>query len=431
MDPLTHAVTGVAVAASVPGAAFGARYRRSALLLGVGALAGIAPDVDFFSGFPHGRDPGLAYLLYHRGVTHTVLGCAVISAVLTVAVRLLAGRHLPALRVFGIAFVAALLHVAMDGTNDYGVHPFWPLLNDWFYGDFIFLLEPMVIACVLPISLSAVLQDWGSRRKNVTALVASGAVVLLCLALPWFRLSQGIWVTFLSATVATVWAVSQLVLALKTQQRVYLGWGSLAAVFLLFFSCSRYAKAIAQRTFHEVAAKEELRVVDTTPAAANPLCWRVTWGSETAKGDIVARMAVVSLAPSIMAPEECRTATPKGPPTFGHDGEIPWPPRVSDRPERWHWLAQVRTSREALTNAMREHPRVAAAAHSLRIPVLKRVDDTWMLGDFRLDYERDLASYCKYLLPKEPDTTPFKAPPLWTPPFLTEARAPQSGAKGD
>ncbi|WP_370466973.1 metal-dependent hydrolase, partial [Salmonella enterica] len=42
-----------------------------------------------------------------------------------------------------IACLATLLHIALDFTNSYGVHPFWPFDNRWYYGDAVFIVEPL------------------------------------------------------------------------------------------------------------------------------------------------------------------------------------------------------------------------------------------------------------------------------------------------
>src|SRR5262249_8885402 len=42
------------------------------------------------------------------------------------------------------AFFGVLLHIFADSWNSYGVHPFFPLDNSWYYGDYIFIVEPIV-----------------------------------------------------------------------------------------------------------------------------------------------------------------------------------------------------------------------------------------------------------------------------------------------
>ena len=41
------------------------------------------------------------------------------------------------------ALLGTLLHLSMDALNSYGVHLFWPFENRWFYGDSVFIVEPL------------------------------------------------------------------------------------------------------------------------------------------------------------------------------------------------------------------------------------------------------------------------------------------------
>ena len=50
-----------------------------------------------------------------------------------------------------LAVLAPLLHLALDFTNSYGVHPFWPVDNHWYYGDAVFIVEPLIWACSAPL----------------------------------------------------------------------------------------------------------------------------------------------------------------------------------------------------------------------------------------------------------------------------------------
>src|SRR5262249_15359502 len=49
-----------------------------------------------------------------------------------------------------LALAGPFLHIALDYGNNYGVHPFWPLYNAWFYGDAVFIVEPLLWVASLP-----------------------------------------------------------------------------------------------------------------------------------------------------------------------------------------------------------------------------------------------------------------------------------------
>src|SRR5262249_10100793 len=54
-----------------------------------------------------------------------------------------------------LSLLGPLLHIAMDFTNNYGVHPFWPLYDGWFYGDALFIVQPLFWATTVPALLFA------------------------------------------------------------------------------------------------------------------------------------------------------------------------------------------------------------------------------------------------------------------------------------
>ncbi len=144
MDNLTHSIIGFGVGElmhrSVPAEAQPARQRtRHRLLLLSCALANNFPDLDLL--LTHGLPAPLSYLLYHRGHTHTLL-MALPQALLLVALLWLCW---PATRALlkasgaarlGLAASVLLglgLHLLMDYTNSYGIHPYYPFDGRWLY----------------------------------------------------------------------------------------------------------------------------------------------------------------------------------------------------------------------------------------------------------------------------------------------------------
>ena len=45
-------------------------------------------------------------------------------------------------RLWLLIALALTSHLLLDWWNSYGVHPFWPLMSRWFYGDAVYILEP-------------------------------------------------------------------------------------------------------------------------------------------------------------------------------------------------------------------------------------------------------------------------------------------------
>jgi inner membrane protein len=141
MDNLTHGLFGVAMARAGL-----ARERPWAVPL----LAVAANAPDFESLIPAGSTAN--YLLYHRGLSHSVLGVFIEAALLTLVtlgiLKYWRGRKndptpLPkALTVFLIAWLGAASHVLLDWFNSYGVWPWRPFSDAVYYGDFVFIIDP-------------------------------------------------------------------------------------------------------------------------------------------------------------------------------------------------------------------------------------------------------------------------------------------------
>jgi membrane-bound metal-dependent hydrolase YbcI (DUF457 family) len=46
--------------------------------------------------------------------------------------------------VYCAALIAALSHILLDWTNNYGVRPFFPFNPRWYAGSFVFIAEPVL-----------------------------------------------------------------------------------------------------------------------------------------------------------------------------------------------------------------------------------------------------------------------------------------------
>ncbi|HEY0463030.1 MAG TPA: metal-dependent hydrolase [Polyangiaceae bacterium] len=427
MDPVTHAVSGVALAVTLESqnGRLPAHLDRTLI---VAALAGMSPDIDYFqTPFGPGNE-GLSYMLCHRGVVHSFVFCLLLSALIVGLVWLFSRKGAAPGRLFLIGFLCASLHVVMDGTNDYGVHPFWPIWNGWLYGDFIFLLEPLVVLSLLPLALRGILSDRGSRRANLIQLGLAVLALLGLLTLLWIRVAQGQYIGWLSTLFASGYLLGHVLLACWRRNYSPFAWGSLLLVYGVFFLASRQAKAEATQAVQAASPQARLVQVDTTPAASNPFCWGVTTAAfDASTGRIITRMGTLSLIPRQLSPCECRTATREGPPTFN-----PGVPLACAEGEgvAWHWLAQRETNVEDLRVLAARNCRVAEALRFLRTPALIRQtsDAQALLGDLRLDYSTDLAEYCKYRFDEQEQIEPRKCEfstlwirysiPHWIPPFF-------------
>jgi inner membrane protein len=88
------------------------------------------------------------------------------------------------------AFVAALSHLLLDWTNDYGVRPFFPFNPHWYAGSFVFIAEPVVwallfLAFFMPWVLGLADREMGIRKprfrgRGWAIFALSGMLVLGC-----------------------------------------------------------------------------------------------------------------------------------------------------------------------------------------------------------------------------------------------------------
>ncbi len=72
-------------------------------------------------------------------------------------------------RLFLLAWIAALSHIGLDWMNNYGVRPFWPFSPNWYEGDLLFILEPVMLgvlalAIIIPWLLGLADREIGARR---------------------------------------------------------------------------------------------------------------------------------------------------------------------------------------------------------------------------------------------------------------------------
>ena len=214
MEPLTHFFTG----ACMGRAGFN---RKTAYATLAATLAAEAADLDIFWGF---RGP-VEELKHHRGITHTFVGAPVVAAVTVGAiwllhrwnesrrlrklanVKLAPGEPIPSRLeprpvrwgwLYLACLVAALSHIALDWTNNYGVRPFFPFKPRWYAGSFMFIAEPVLwglflLAFVFPWLFGLADREIGAKRTRFRgqgwAIFALAGLVVLGIA-RWIEHSQ-------------------------------------------------------------------------------------------------------------------------------------------------------------------------------------------------------------------------------------------------
>ena len=143
MDNLTHSLIGLTAAKA-------GLEKLSPGATTLCVLAANSPDADIVALIFGGR---WAYLQQHRGISHSIVGTLVLALALPLIfylgdVLLAQARNrkrrikLPGLLV--ASAIATASHPLMDWTNNYGVRFLLPWNPKWFYGDFVFVIDPFM-----------------------------------------------------------------------------------------------------------------------------------------------------------------------------------------------------------------------------------------------------------------------------------------------
>lgn len=266
MDNVTHGLAGLLLADATvaaverrTGIPASRGFRRTAVLIGI--IAAELPDADLvYSGAVLGIGK-LGYLLHHRGHTHTVV-FAVVLALLLWGTALLVRRDARSVHertpLLLLALAGTLSHLLLDLTNSYGVHPFWPLDNRWFYGDAVFIVEPWLWVAAIPPLL------FGPRR-----LIGKGVLTAALLGI----LTAAWYVEMVPGDVSMVLSVGALLWMsvmrfAPARLRLPLGATAWLAVTVTGF----VASGIARSTIEAAAIPGTLLDAVLTPTVANPLC---------------------------------------------------------------------------------------------------------------------------------------------------------------
>lgn len=150
MDSLTHIALGACMGEAFAGRTLG----KKAMLWG--AMAQSIPDIDFLASIwetPAGN------LLAHRGFTHSLLFCAVITPIFALLAERWHRPHNISLRKWILFFGGVIfIHIFIDAFNNYGVGWFEPFSHHRISFNAIYVADPLFsiwpgIACVALIAL--------------------------------------------------------------------------------------------------------------------------------------------------------------------------------------------------------------------------------------------------------------------------------------
>jgi inner membrane protein len=320
-------------------------------------------------------------------------------AALMLAFRTLAKRYFPSLLqldwrwLWGLALLGPVLHMTMDFTNNYGVHPFWPLYNGWLYGDSVFIIEPLYLLTGLPLLFFAV--------RSGLARAFFGVLTIAVLGLAW-------WAPFVTISISvglTIFVTLACISFARLQpaRRIAVGGALFVAIPVLF----SVARAQAETVVRE-ALPADAQVVDVvlTPSPSNPLCWS-TWAAYVRGEDYVADSGRLTLLPSLFARSDCEGPFHAGPTTADlQRADSEGTPKIQFSRSYRAPLAELRSLRANDCYA-------AAFLRYSRLPFWETHGDHTVVGDLRYDRSPDL-DFAELQLPKTNDCPEFV--PNWIPP---------------
>ena len=275
MDNVTHSLIGLTAAKAGL-----ERLSPGATLLCV--IAANAPDADIITGILGDR---WIYLRHHRGITHSIVGALAIAVALPLIfylVDLLVARirkRDPSIKLRGLiiaSLIATATHPLMDWTNNYGVRPFLPWNPKWFYGDFVFVIDPVLW---LTLGGAAFLLTANNKKKLAVWLVLAGLLTTLVFLGPTNRGGLAN-----ASVLQTVWIIALVVLVIFFWRQAGKRWGpklGIAALViisiymsgLLLLHQAALKQARREAAMISVDNSEQVLDVAAMPVLANPFNW--------------------------------------------------------------------------------------------------------------------------------------------------------------
>jgi len=275
MDNVTHSLIGLTAAKAGL-----ERLSPGATVLCV--LAANAPDADIITGILGDR---WIYLRHHRGITHSIAGAIAIALALPLIfylVDLLISRirkRAPTIKLRGLIIASLIVtatHPLMDWTNNYGVRPFLPWNPKWFYGDFVFVIDPVLW---LTLGGAAFLLTANNKKKLAVWLVLAALLTTLVFFGPTNRGGLAN-----ASVLQAVWIIALVVLVILFWRQAGKRWGPklgiAAFVFipiymsgLLLLHQAALKQARREAGMISVENSEQVMDVAAMPVLANPFNW--------------------------------------------------------------------------------------------------------------------------------------------------------------
>lgn len=167
MDVLSQAVLGGSLSQSI------AKDRtKQWTALFIGALAGMAPDLDVFI---RSADDPLLFLEFHRQFTHSLFFIPFGALLCTLLFYPFAKNKLSFKQIYIFSFAGFATHGLLDACTSYGTQLFWPLSNERVAWSIISIVDPLFTLPVLILIIFAAIK----KKPFIAKIAFAYAIIFL------------------------------------------------------------------------------------------------------------------------------------------------------------------------------------------------------------------------------------------------------------
>lgn len=160
MDPITHITAGVLI-----GQAARDRFPAGKWLVPLAAFAAWMPDIDNIVTLL-GPD---AYMRYHRGYTHSLLGGALMAWLLAWIVARVR-RDVGTGRLFFLFYPCVLSHLFLDVITSYGTRIFLPFSDARVAISSVYIVDPVFTLSLVALAVAGFLRPMARKKLAVAGL---------------------------------------------------------------------------------------------------------------------------------------------------------------------------------------------------------------------------------------------------------------------
>jgi len=140
----------------------------------IGALAGMAPDLDIFINSDY--DP-LLFLEYHRQFTHSLIFIPFGALLCALVFYPFAKKKLSFAQTYLFSFLAYATHGLLDACTSYGTQLFWPFTNERVAWNVVSIIDPLF---TLPVLFLVILATY-KKNPRFARMAFIYAVIFLSL----------------------------------------------------------------------------------------------------------------------------------------------------------------------------------------------------------------------------------------------------------